>query len=97
MEILGVPVFDDDIYKLIVRFAFNIVFVGLVVMVNYFVHGKNKVYVFSIKSQMRYLRCVRHPRYSEGNQTQSRDRGNHKDNQGCQGSFVSISHNISYG
>ena len=47
MEFLDVPIFDDDIFKLIVRFTFNIIFVGSVVMVNYFIHGKNKVYVFT--------------------------------------------------
>ena len=47
MEILEVPVFDDDIYKLIVRFCFNIFFVLLVVLVNYWYHHKKKDYVFS--------------------------------------------------
>lgn len=47
MEIFDVPIFDDDIYKLIVRFAFDIIFVGLVVLINYFIHGKNKTYVFT--------------------------------------------------
>lgn len=48
MEYLGVPVFDDDIYKLIVRFAFNLFFLSLVVLVSYCPHHKNNQrYVFN--------------------------------------------------
>lgn len=47
MEILDVPLFDDDIYKLIVRFCFNAFFVTLVVVINYWIHQKKKNYVFT--------------------------------------------------
>ena len=44
---LGVPFFDDDIYKLIVRFAFNCFFVALIVAIAYHPKQKNKPYVFT--------------------------------------------------
>ena len=47
MEILNVPIFDDDIYKLILRFCSNLFFVLLVVLVNYYLHHKKKNYVFT--------------------------------------------------
>lgn len=46
-EFLGVPLFDDDFYKLLLRLTINLVFVGLVVGVAYHWHQKNKNYVFT--------------------------------------------------
>lgn len=46
-EFLGVPLFDDDFYKLLVRLTIDLVFVGLVVGVAYHWHQKNKTYVFT--------------------------------------------------
>jgi len=48
MEYLGVPVFDNDIYKMVVRFAFDLFFLSLVVLVSYCPHHKNNQrYVFN--------------------------------------------------
>lgn len=46
-EFLGIPLFDDDFYKLLVRLTINLIFVGLVVGVAYHWHQKNKAYVFT--------------------------------------------------
>lgn len=46
-EFLGVPLFDDDFYKLLARLSINLFFVGLVVGVAYHWHQKNKAYVFT--------------------------------------------------
>lgn len=46
-EFLGVPIFDDDFFKLLVRLTIDLVFVGLVVGVAYHWHQKNKTYVFT--------------------------------------------------
>ncbi|MFT5303629.1 MAG: hypothetical protein ACI87E_001455 [Mariniblastus sp.] len=47
MEFLEVPWFDDDVYKLLVRFSINLVFLALVVGVSYNRHQKNHRYVFN--------------------------------------------------
>ncbi len=47
MEFLEIPLFDDDVYKLLVRFAINVVFLALVVGVSYHLHQKNYRYVFN--------------------------------------------------
>lgn len=46
MEFLEVPLFDDDLYKLLVRFLFDLTFLGLIVFC-YFANQKNKRYVFT--------------------------------------------------
>ena len=47
-EFLGVPYWDDDIYKMVVRFLFNLVFLAMVVGVAYNTNNdKNKRYLFS--------------------------------------------------
>lgn len=46
-EFLGVPLFDDDFYKLLLRLLFNLTFVGLVVGVAYRWHQDNKGYMFT--------------------------------------------------
>ncbi len=47
MEFLEVPLFDDDLYKLVVRFVFNLIFVFLVVVWSYFPREKKNQYVFT--------------------------------------------------
>ena len=47
MEFLEIPLFDDDVYKLLVRFTINLVFLALVVGVSYHLHQKNYRYVFN--------------------------------------------------
>lgn len=46
MEFLDVPLFDDDLFKLLVRFFFNLVFLALIVGVAYNSNGKNRNYKF---------------------------------------------------
>lgn len=47
-EFLGIPIWDNDIYKMIVRFLFNLVFLSLVVGVAYSANNaKNKRYMFN--------------------------------------------------
>ena len=48
MEFLNVPIFDDDIYKLVVRLAINLVFLYLVVGVSYWLHQQNHRQVFNL-------------------------------------------------
>ncbi|MDG2013990.1 MAG: DUF4956 domain-containing protein [Pirellulaceae bacterium] len=47
MEFLGVPLFDDDLYKLLVRFAINLIFLALVVGLSYNRHQKSRTFVFT--------------------------------------------------
>ena len=46
-EFLGVPFFDDDVYKLFARFAINLVFLTLVVRYVYYKHSGSKDYLFT--------------------------------------------------
>lgn len=48
MTFLGVPLWDDDLYKMIVRFVFNLFFLSLVVGVAYSSNNqKNQRYIFN--------------------------------------------------
>lgn len=47
MEFLGVPYFDDDIYKLLLRFAVDLFFVIVLVQWVYFRIHRNKDYLFT--------------------------------------------------
>ena len=47
MEFLEVPLYDDDLGKLVVRLAINLVFLFLIVRVAYHAHQKQMVYVFT--------------------------------------------------
>lgn len=47
MEFLGVPLFDNDLYKLVVRFFINLVFLALVVGLCYNRHQKSRVFMFN--------------------------------------------------
>lgn len=59
MEFLTVPLIDDDIIKLIVRFLFNLVFLGLVVFVAYYPknHNQNYVFTFFLMNVMVFFIC----------------------------------------
>jgi len=46
-EFLGVPLFDNDFYKLLIRLSINLISLGLVVGVAYRWHQNNKSYVFT--------------------------------------------------
>lgn len=47
MEFLGVPLYDDDFWKLIARFLINIVVVLVVVLFSYFHHKRSRSYAFT--------------------------------------------------
>ena len=48
VSFLGVPLWDDDLYKMIVRFLFDLFFVSLVVGVAYYSNNKkNQRYIFN--------------------------------------------------
>ena len=47
MEFLEVPLYDDDLGKLVVRLAINLIFLFLIVRVAYYAHQKQMVYVFT--------------------------------------------------
>lgn len=47
MEFLEVPIYDDDLWKLLVRFLINSVIVLTIVFCCYFKHKKNQSYAFT--------------------------------------------------
>lgn len=47
MEFLGVPLFDNDLYKLLVRFFINLVFLALAVGLCYNRHQKSRIFMFN--------------------------------------------------
>ena len=47
IEFLGIPVFDDDIFKLVMRFALNIVFLTIIVRLIYHGVTKSSEYFFA--------------------------------------------------
>ena len=47
MELLGIPVFDDDFYKMILRFLLNLFFLTGIVKFIYYKHSQRKEYLFT--------------------------------------------------
>ncbi len=47
MEFLDIPLFDDDVFKMIVRFAINIFFLTIIIRYLYYGSSKRKDYVFT--------------------------------------------------
>tara|TARA_B100000768_G_scaffold36042_1_gene34672 strand:- start:10845 stop:11441 length:597 start_codon:yes stop_codon:yes gene_type:complete len=47
MELLGIPLFDDDFYKMIVRFLLNLFFLTAVVKYIYYKRSEKKEYLFT--------------------------------------------------
>ena len=47
MEILGIPLFDDDFYKMIIRFLLNLFFLTAVVKYIYYKKSQKKEYLFT--------------------------------------------------
>jgi hypothetical protein len=47
MEILGIPLFDDDFYKMIIRFSLNSFFLTAVVKFIYYKRSQKKEYLFT--------------------------------------------------
>ena len=47
MEFLDIPLFDDDFYKMILRFFINLFFLTAIVKYIYHKHNENKDYFFT--------------------------------------------------
>lgn len=47
MILLEVPLYDDDIWKLLIRFAFNVTVVAMIIFFSYYRHKRNRTYVFN--------------------------------------------------
>ncbi len=47
MELLGIPLFDDDFYKMIIRFLLNLFFLTAVVKYVYYKRSQKKEYLFT--------------------------------------------------
>ena len=47
MEILGIPLFDDDFYKMIIRFSLSLFFLTAVVKFIYYKRSQKKEYLFT--------------------------------------------------
>jgi|TARA_B110000967_G_scaffold91970_1_gene94625 hypothetical protein len=47
MELLGIPLFDDDFYKMIIRFILNLIFLTAVVKFIYYKRSQKKEYLFT--------------------------------------------------
>jgi hypothetical protein len=47
MELLGIPLFDDDFYKMIIRFLLNLFFLTAVVKYIYYKRSQKKKYLFT--------------------------------------------------
>jgi hypothetical protein len=47
MEIFGIPLFDDDVYKLLFRFGINIFFLTIIIRFLYYKKTQNKEYFFT--------------------------------------------------
>ena len=47
MELLGIPLFDDDFYKMIIRFLLNLFFLTGIIKFVYYKHNPKKEYLFT--------------------------------------------------
>ncbi|MDC1265974.1 DUF4956 domain-containing protein [Flavobacteriaceae bacterium] len=47
MELLGIPIFDDDFYKMMIRFLLNLFFLTGIVKFIYYKHYQKKEYLFT--------------------------------------------------
>jgi hypothetical protein len=47
MELLGIPLFDDDFYKMMIRFLLNLFFLTGVVKFIYYKHSRKREYLFT--------------------------------------------------
>ena len=47
MELLGIPVFDNDFYKMMIRFLLNLFFLTGIVKFIYYKHSQKKEYLFT--------------------------------------------------
>ncbi|WP_139958772.1 DUF4956 domain-containing protein [Flavicella sediminum] len=47
MEIFGVPIFDNDFFKMLFRFALNLFFLTIIIRFLYYKNSRNKEYFFT--------------------------------------------------
>jgi len=47
MEFLDIPIFDNDFYKMMIRFSINLIFITLIIRLLYYKNSKRKDYVFT--------------------------------------------------
>ena len=47
MEFLEIPLFDDDFYKMLVRFAINLAFISVIIRALYYRYSQKTAYVFT--------------------------------------------------
>ena len=47
MDIYGIPLFDEDFYKMIFRFGVNILFLTIIILFLYYKNSKSKEYFFT--------------------------------------------------
>lgn len=47
MELFGIPIFDDDFYKMLFRFILNMAFITIIIRSFYRRSSKNKTYLFT--------------------------------------------------
>ena len=47
MELLGIPLFDDDFYKMMIRFLLNLFFLTGIVKFIYYKHSRKREYLFT--------------------------------------------------
>jgi hypothetical protein len=47
MELLGIPLFDDDFYKMMIRFLLNLFFLTGIVKFIYYKHNQKREYLFT--------------------------------------------------
>jgi hypothetical protein len=46
MEFYGIPLFDDDFYKMMFRFGINIAFLTIIIRCLYYRYARNKAFRF---------------------------------------------------
>ena len=47
MELLGIPLFDDDFYKMMIRFLLNLFFLTGIVKFIYYKHSRKREFLFT--------------------------------------------------
>ena len=47
MEFYGIPLFDDDFYKMMFRFGINIAFLTIIIRCLYYRYARNKAFLFT--------------------------------------------------
>ena len=47
MDIFGIPFFDDDFYKMVIKLFINVIFLTGIIKFTYYKYSKNKEYLFT--------------------------------------------------